>query len=175
MRKPEERREMILAALAKSEGGRVTATQLSEDLGVSRQIIVSDIAILRERGCDITATSRGYMMGNRRAFGFVDRVPCRHGPDDILTEFDIIVDNGGCVLDISIAHPVYGMITAALYIRSRRDARAFVEEMNKSKGKPLSMLTEGAHLHTVGCESREEFEAIVRELSRVGIVEEMEL
>ena len=165
---------MILGALAKSGGGRVTATQLSEELGVSRQIIVSDIALLRERGCDIAATSRGYTMGIRRAFGFVDRVPCRHGPEGILTEFDIIVDNGGCVLDISIAHPVYGMMTAALYIRSRRDARAFVEDMNKTKGKPLSMLTEGAHLHTVGCESREEFEAIVRELTRAGIYEEME-
>lgn len=165
---------MILAALGKSESARVTAASLAEELGVSRQIVVSDIAILRERGCDITATSRGYTMGARRAFGYMDRIPCRHEPGDILTEFDIIVDNGGCVLDISIAHPVYGMITAALYIRSRRDARAFVAEMEQTKGKPLSMLTGGAHLHTVGCERREEFEAIVRELALAGIYEETE-
>lgn len=170
MNKPEERRDLILKALG--GGARVTATQLAEELGVSRQIIVSDIAILRERGCDITATSRGYVLGAGRAFGYVDQIACRHGPEDIIAEFDAIVDNGGTVLDISIAHPVYGIITAAIYIRSRRDARAFVEEMQKLNGRPLSQLTEGAHLHTVGCESRAEFDAIIEALRAVGIYEE---
>ncbi len=167
MKKPEERRELILRAL--EDGARVTATQLASELGVSRQIIVSDVAILRERGSDITATSRGYVLGGGRAFGYVDQIACRHGPDDILTEFDIIVDNGGTVLDISIEHPVYGIITAEVYIRSRRDARAFVEKMEKSKGRPLSALTEGAHLHTVGCESRAEFEMMIGALCAAGI------
>jgi transcriptional regulator of NAD metabolism len=172
MKKPEERRESILLALG--DGARVTAAQLAAQLGVSRQIIVSDVAILRERGSDITATSRGYVLGAGRAFGYVDQITCRHGPEGILSEFDIIVDNGGTVLDISIAHPVYGIITAEVYIRSRRDARAFVEEMQKSNGRPLSALTEGAHLHTIGCNSREEFLAIIRELRAAGIYEEMD-
>jgi transcriptional regulator of NAD metabolism len=171
MRRPEERRELILKAL---EGaGRVTATQLAAELNVSRQIIVSDVAILRARGYDIVATSRGYERGAGQAFGYVDQVSCRHGPGDILREFDIIVDNGGTVLDISIAHPVYGIITAGLYIRSRRDARRFAAEMERQNGRPLSVLTEGAHLHTLGCASREEFEAIARELRAAGINEEI--
>ena len=45
VKKPEERRDLILKALG--DGARVTATLLAADLGVSRQIIVSDIAILR--------------------------------------------------------------------------------------------------------------------------------
>ncbi|MGI6239726.1 MAG: 3H domain-containing protein [Christensenellales bacterium] len=172
MRKPEERRELILQTLSSADAARVTAQELAAQLGVSRQIIVSDIAILRERGIDIMATSRGYSLGARREFGYVDRISCRHDTEEILREFDIIVDNGGCVLDISIAHPVYGIITAALYIRSRRDARAFVEQMHKTRGKPLSMLTGGAHLHTVGCSSREEFEAIIAALADAGLYEE---
>ncbi|MPN64664.1 putative transcription repressor NiaR [bioreactor metagenome] len=83
------------------------------------------------------------------------------------------MDNGGTILDISIAHPVYGIIRAEVYIRSRRDGRAFVENMKRLNGRPLSALTEGAHLHTVGCESREEFEFIIRELCAAGIYEEI--
>lgn len=172
MKKPEERRELILKALG--DQARVTATQLASELGVSRQIIVSDIAILRERGNDIIATSRGYVRGAGRGFGYVDQISCRHGPDAILKEFDAIVDNGGTVLDISIEHPIYGIITAGVYIRSRRDGRAFVHDMKKSKGRPLSALTEGAHLHTVGCENREEFEAIIQALRIAGIYEEID-
>lgn len=56
-----ERRRLILRKL-KSSSASVTGRELAELCGVSRQIIVSDIAMLRAEGAKILATSQGYLM-----------------------------------------------------------------------------------------------------------------
>ena len=56
-----ERRQQIARLLSASQAP-ISATTLSQELGVSRQIIVGDIALLRAAGQEITATARGYVI-----------------------------------------------------------------------------------------------------------------
>ena len=53
-----QRREAILAALAQAEGP-VSAGALAGRFGVSRQVIVGDVALLRAGGAAVTATEIG--------------------------------------------------------------------------------------------------------------------
>ena len=68
-----KRCEKILSILNSTEKP-VTASQLAEEFGVSRQIIVGDVAILRAAGFGIIATARGYKIetgtGENR-FGYI--------------------------------------------------------------------------------------------------------
>ena len=50
-----ERRQQIARLLSASQAP-ISATTLSQELGVSRQIIVGDIALLRAGGAEISAT-----------------------------------------------------------------------------------------------------------------------
>ena len=168
MLKPEERRSQLLEKMGANK--MITATELSKELGVSRQIIVSDIAILRERGYGIVATPRGYRMTAKKEYGFIDALTCRHGSEDILKEFYIIVDNGGTVLDISVDHLVYGMLSAGLYVRSRHDADEFMNRMIDSSSKPMSELTKGIHIHRIGTGSPEDFDRIAMKLNEAGLL-----
>ena len=63
--KSELRRQGILKKLSASISP-VSATILSEEFGVSRQIIVKDIAQLRLNGYSITALSKGYILNKSR-------------------------------------------------------------------------------------------------------------
>lgn len=64
--KAEERRKEILAIVGNSDNA-LPAAVLAEKLGVSRQVIVQDIAMLRANGFDIISTNRGYMLTAKRA------------------------------------------------------------------------------------------------------------
>jgi hypothetical protein len=55
----ELRRNELLSKLKKSHQA-VTGSELAEEFGVSRQVIVQDIALLRAKGEKIIATSQGY-------------------------------------------------------------------------------------------------------------------
>lgn len=44
----------------------LSGAALAKELGVSRQIIVQDIALLRANGHDIVATNRGYVLAHLR-------------------------------------------------------------------------------------------------------------
>ena len=56
-----ERRRAIMAVL---EGAKdpVSGSALAREVGVSRQVVVQDIALLRADGHDIVATNRGYVL-----------------------------------------------------------------------------------------------------------------
>ncbi len=62
----EERRAAILETLAQS-AGPVSASALAGRFGVSRQLIVGDVALLRAGGAAIDATARGYVVQGRQA------------------------------------------------------------------------------------------------------------
>ena len=53
-----ERRRAIMAVLEGAKGP-VSGSALAHEVGVSRQIVVQDIALLRADGHDIVATNRG--------------------------------------------------------------------------------------------------------------------
>jgi len=56
-----ERRRAIMGVL---EGARepVSGSALAREVGVSRQVVVQDIALLRADGHDVVATNRGYVL-----------------------------------------------------------------------------------------------------------------
>ena len=70
------RRQALLSALEEAERP-LSAASLARRLGVSRQIIVGDVALLRAGGAEIAATPRGYLL-RREAPGLLYTVACRH-------------------------------------------------------------------------------------------------
>ena len=165
----EERRTRLLEIL-QDKNEYQNAARLAQELGVSRQIIVSDVAILRERGWDIISTPRGYLLDERSDWGYSGTVACRHDEEGVRKEFYIVVDNGGAVIDISVEHPIYGQITARLDIRSRYDADLFIDRCREEKAVLLSALTDGLHLHRIGVQRREDFLRIRAALKEAGIL-----
>lgn len=143
----EERRSALMDILRASVGP-VSATALAEHLGVSRQIIVGDVALLRAGGENIAATPRGYICA-RETCALRRTVACSHSAEQTGDELRIFVDNGCTVVDVIVEHPVYGQLVGALDLRSRYDVEEF---LRRSAGAaPLSSLTEGLHLHTLLC------------------------
>ena len=66
----EARRAKLLALLRQSHEPR-SGSELARELGVSRQVIVQDMALLRARtDLEILSTYRGYLLGR-------DAAPCR--------------------------------------------------------------------------------------------------
>ena len=57
----------------------VAASVLGERFGVSRQIVVGDVALLRAAGLEITATPRGYVLGAGAQAGEQRTVAVSHG------------------------------------------------------------------------------------------------
>lgn len=166
------RRKGVLKEL-KSSCEAQSATALAKRFGVSRQIIVGDIALLRAAGEPVVATPRGYLLQGQDDAGESYTIACRHGHgDDLLRELYIIVDEGATALDVTVEHPVYGQITGLLQISSRFEANRFQETLKSSKAEPLSQLTGGIHLHTIRCPDRECFLRVVKALSEAGILVE---
>lgn len=146
-----ERRAQILVLL-KEAAKPHTGTELSELFGVTRQVIVSDVAIMRAAGEQIIATPQGYLFNaHHRPVGCRLTVVSKHSADteEIRDELYTVVDLGGIVVDVTVEHPLYGEITALLNVSSRYDADRFIEKMRASKAEPLLVLTDGVHLHTI--------------------------
>ncbi|SDF32666.1 transcription repressor NadR [Sporolituus thermophilus] len=164
------RREKLLTML-KQAAAPVTGTALSRELGVSRQVIVGDIAILRAAGQEIYATPQGYLVpvANPRS-AVTAKLACRHGRDSLAEELAIIIDHGGKVLDVIVEHPLYGEIRANLMLASRRDLAEFLRKLEESGAKPLSVVTGGVHLHTVEAPSPQVLAEIEGALRQQGIL-----
>ena len=163
-----QRREAILEELARAEGP-VSAGTLAGRFGVSRQVIVGDVALLRAGGAAVTATARGYVAEREQAEP-VRRVACRHTAGDMERELQIMVDNGCTVLDVIVEHPVYGQLTGALGLSSRYDVAQFVSRCREEAAAPLSQLTEGIHLHTVLCPGQAAADRVREALERLDFL-----
>ena len=165
----QQRRAHILERLEQS-AQPVSATALAGELGVSRQIIVGDVALLRAGGADITATPRGYVV--RRAAGLVRQVAVQHRPEEMEGELNAMVDQGCTVLDVVVEHPVYGQLTAPLHASSRYDVEQFLDRCRRSGASPLSNLTGGVHLHTISCPDGDAARRVEDSLRRLGFLYE---
>lgn len=115
------RRSEIIKILQESKTPQ-SGTALGEALGVSRQIIVQDIALLRTSGYDILSTNRGYIL-NESNTNPRRLVKVRHGSDRIEEELNLVVDLGGCVEDVLVNHRTYAKIEAPLNVKNRRDVQ----------------------------------------------------
>ena len=165
----EERRQEILDCIRGSDTP-VSGTWLAGKCGVSRQIIVQDIAALRAAGYDILSTNKGYIcrIPAQAEQGF----KVRHTDQQIEDELNLIVDNGGIVLDVFVDHEVYGKIRADLNVSSRRKVAEFLQEIHAGKSSPLKNITSGIHFHTVRADSEETLEHIRQELEARGYLME---
>lgn len=166
----ELRRQQLLDALQTSTEP-LAGAYLAERLGVSRQVIVQDIALLRAEGHAIDSTTRGYRLaqastGIRDAFGVL------HGPEFTERELNTLVDLGIAVVDVVVYHPIYGELRGGLDLRSRRDVAQFMERLREERTTLLSMLTHGAHVHTVEAKDRETLSAGRAALRELGILAE---
>ena len=153
----EERRKEIIGFLM-SQKNAVSGTALSEQFGVSRQIIVQDISVLKASGFDIISTHYGYIVKDTP---FVERVfKVRHTTEQTEDELNSIVDLGGTVADVFVWHKVYGKVTAPLNIFSRMHVKQFIEGVRSGKSSELMNITGGYHYHTVRAESEETLDKI---------------
>ena len=165
-----ERREKILARLASADEA-ISASRLAADFSVSRQIIVGDVALLRAAGHEILATPHGYICERARS-GVVCQVACRHDAAQMQEELNAIVDQGCTVLDVIVSHPIYGQLTGQLNLSSRYEVAAFIEKATSASAQPISVLTDGIHLHTLQCPDEAAVERVRRALAALGILME---
>jgi len=162
----ESRRIAVLAAISSAQLP-VSAPVLAKQFGVSRQVIVGDVALLRAAGANISATPRGYMI-RQQSTGFIRQVATRHSAAEMEAELNIMVDQGCTVLDVVVEHPIYGQLTGQLQLSSRYDVQQFV--IRSAQAHPLSLLTEGIHLHTLSCPSEDAYKRVCDALQAAGLL-----
>lgn len=167
----QERRKKLLERLQAAKEP-LTGSQLAREYSVSRQIIVGDISVIRAMGTMVYATPRGYVLPEQAEVksGIVTTIASKHSGSDMRRELEIIVDNGGYVRDVIVEHPLYGEIHADLMLFNRRDVDVFERRMNLCGGKPLSMVTDGVHLHTIEVPDQVALDRIKQELTEAGFM-----
>ena len=124
-------------------------------LGVSRQAIVNDIAILRASGQAIIGGPHGYRVG--RVSGLIEVIHCNHQPDRGREEWEILLDRGIAVLDVG---------------ETRADIDRHAATIAEAGEAPLSVITGGRHTHTVRAPNQDALDAAKRELSERGILDQ---
>ena len=163
----QERREKILELLNLSDDP-ISGSEFAKKLGVSRQVIVQDIALLRAVNKNILSTTKGYMLYHRENQKVNRCFPVLHTTDQIEDELCTIVDNGGKILDVIVSHNIYGSISADLIISTRQDVYDFVDKVNTKKTVPLKELTHNQHFHTVEADSEQILDRIELALKQKG-------
>ena len=169
----EERRNKVLEFLQNSKDP-LTGTQLAAEFGVSRQIIVGDVSILRAMGTPIYATPRGYILPEKKPKNntLIATITCRHDGKDMRRELETIIDEGAFVRDVIVEHPVYGELHGHLMLSSRHDIDVFIEKMEQSNAKPLLDVSSGVHLHTIEVPDTAALNRITDKLRKLGILAE---
>ena len=165
--KAEERRKEI-AGFLMSEEKPVSGGILSERFGVSRQIIVQDISVLKASGYDILSTHLGYVI---QTTPLAERVfKLHHTTEQTEDELSLIVENGGTVVDVFVWHKAYGKIEAPLNIFSPLQVKQFIESVRCGKSTELMNITGGYHYHTVRAENDEILDRIDTALQSRGYI-----
>lgn len=166
----EQRREFILIQL-KQLAEPLTGTELAQKAGVSRQVIVQDIALLKAKDEPIIATPQGYLyIQSPQTETYRKVIACQHLLDKTELELTILVDHGVKVLDVIVEHPVYGEIIGSLMVKNRYDVQQFLKAVHSNGAKLLSSLTDGVHLHTIEAVSESQINAACSDLEKEGIL-----
>ena len=164
-----QRRETILERLSRDETP-VSASALAAQLGVSRQIVVGDVALLRAGGAQIDATPRGYQLHPAEK-GYTGILACVHRTEDEMrTELYTVVDQGGVVMDVAVENSLYGELRGNLNLASRYDVDNFIQQAKNAPESLLSRMTGGVHLHTLHCPDAESFQRIKKALDEKGLL-----
>ena len=165
--KANERRKAIVNLLL-SEQEALSGSALSERFGVSRQIIVQDITVLKGMGYDILSTHNGYIM---QKSPLKERVlKLHHTTEQTEDELSLIVGLGGTVVDVFVWHKVYGKMEAKLNIFSNLHVKQFIEGVRTGKSSELMNITGGYHYHTIRADSEEILDRIENVLKERGYI-----
>jgi transcriptional regulator of NAD metabolism len=159
-----ERRDKIIEIL-KTNKEPISGSEIAKQLGVSRQVIVQDIALLRAVNKNILSTTKGYILYYQEKEKVNRCFLLKHTTDEIEDELCTIVDFGGKILDVIVSHEIYGQITTDLIISTRQDVYEFVDKIKTKKTVPLKELADGVHLHTVEADSEEILDRIEQALA----------
>lgn len=153
------------------EENPVSATALAKEFGVSRQVIVQDVALLRATNRNILSTNKGYVLLDKQQHAKCRRIlAVKHTDEQMLEELYCIVDAGAKVLDVMIEHGVYGQLSADLMIFSRRDVDEFIRKIFVDTTKPLKELTGDEHFHTIEAENEEILDEVEMILRKKGYI-----
>ncbi len=163
----EERRTKIIELLRAGKTP-LSGTALAGQLGVSRQVIVQDMALLRANAYPILATSQGYLLSELPSVSRVFKVI--HSEAEVEEELSLIVDCGGRVDDVFVSHRIYDIVKAPLNIRSRLDVKRFMDNLISGKSSLLMNVTSGYHYHTVSADSEEILDYIHDALKQRGFL-----
>ncbi|MGF3103869.1 transcription repressor NadR [Rossellomorea sp. DUT-2] len=167
----DERRQWILNKLITKQAP-VTGGDLAKQTNVSRQVIVSDITLLKAKGEPIIATSQGYLyMPASNQETLIERtVACQHTPERSEEELFLLVDHGVTVKDVKIEHGVYGDLTASIMVSNRKEVEQFMNKIEDTGASFLSELTDGVHLHTLMAPNEETLEKAENALQEAGFL-----
>ena len=146
-----ERRGEILKILHNTDAP-VAARELAGRFGVSRQVIVQDLAVIRASTPGILSTTKGYVI--QQDSSFTREFKVRHSQDKAAEELNLIVDCGGHVKNISI----------------RQDVNEFAEALRNSRSTVLSSATSGYHYHLIEASSEERLDLIEKQLGEAGFL-----
>ena len=156
MTEGEERREYIIQLLTQTKKP-ISGTELAKQMKVSRQVIVQDIALLRASNRNILSTNKGYLYDRADEKKVVRRTFFVCHTDEQMAE---------------VEHEIYGQITVDLILENRCDVQDFLDKISKSTARPLSILTNGKHYHTVEADREEIFDRIEQKLRLLGYLQE---
>ena len=161
----EERRKKIVQALHEKKDP-ISGSRFAEAFGVSRQVVVQDIALLRASGKQIFSTSKGYVLQEKDSATRVFKVI--HSDDEVREELSAIVDLGGIIEDVFVYHRVYGVIRGPLNIEK------YLQNIESGKSKLLKNTTSGYHYHTVTAASEEILDLIQEKLQERGFLAKLQ-
>lgn len=169
----EERRKEILILLKQSKEP-ITGSDLSKIVGVSRQVIVGDMTLLKARNEPIIATSQGYVYLEKTntEHSFERQIACKHSPEDAKEELYTLVDSGVIVKNVTVEHPVYGDLTASIQVANRHEVDLFLNKVVETGASYLSELTGGFHLHLIAASTEEALDHAVVAMSKKGFLAE---
>lgn len=151
-------RRKAIANLLLAADSAISGSELSEKFGVSRQIIVQDITVLKGSGYEIISTHNGYIIQKSPLKERVFKV--YHTTEQTEDELNTIVELGGTVIDVFVWHKVYGKLIAPLNIFSKLHVKQFIDGVRSGSSSELMNITGGYHYHTVRAESEEILELI---------------
>ncbi len=165
-----QRRKKIIQLMRESSTP-LSGGALGKETGVSRQVVVQDIALLRTQGYPIMATARGYLLNDAKQMVRLFKV--HHTNEQLGDELETIIDLGGSVLDVMVNHRVYGKMSAPLNIKNRRDIQLLLHDLATGKSTPLMSVTSGYHFHHVSAESKEILDEIEESLRKKQYIAEL--
>jgi transcriptional regulator of NAD metabolism len=164
----EQRQERMLNLLQQRKEP-IRGEDLALKLGVTRQVVVHEIALMRAMGHPIVATPQGYYLASSSNNAKKALLSIRHTPEQTPDELYTLIDHGLIVHSVTVEHPIYGELTGILHLRSRHDVQQFLTLVAESKISLLSELTQGYHLHSVEFENIDDVDRAIKALRAKNI------